>query len=796
MLRRVGKSDRSCGLAAKRWLCCSVSPMAFIAIFSLAAARPTAAQTAEPTATPPNQLKRIEVTAPKRKPARRAAPGTQLAPLPAPAPTAGNGKGPNTTPLNTNVIAESASRLGLTVRETPATVEVVDQQTMREQGYRTTAETVNGAVGVLSVDAAGAPAGFSMRGFSFGEVNVLYNGISIGPQSITSRWMDTANLAQVEFLKGPSSLMTGLNAIGGSVNYVTRQPISGPIQNELDLSLDSLGTVRSHFGSGGSSAVKGLDYRFDVIGTRLNGFIDDVNRNLTGVSGQLNYRVTDYFKTFVAVEYKKDSGHAYWGTPVVPTSYSGPYAKNGVVSGSAVSTFDGSIIAPVTIDSRTLKTNYNVLNNSTGAEELWLRTGFEWAPTNDVTVKNQTYYYQAKRHWLDSETYAFNTTTNSTIDRDRFFVGHNQHLVGNNTDLSLDSNFAGMNNRFAAQLQASSNKITFTQHAGGFPEDTVDVINPDRGYYGVLEPDTRTKRLNTVAVSFEDRLKPTSWLALIGGIRFEHMTLNSDGVNFDGSIPAGQPFSTTWNPVSYRAAVTIEPVRNLMFYGMTATAYDPAAAGIFSVNPRNSLELTSSRIYEAGVKQLFWDNRAEWNLSAYNIARRNVYVQINTTTFELAGEVETKGIEFAAAVRPVDGLKLWGNVALTQARYKDFDFSGFTGNTPSNVAPQIINAGASYRWDHLRWPVEIGGSVRHVGRRFLFEDDATTMEAYTTADLYAFVDIPGRDFGRPELKNVRTAFRIRNLTNAVYAAFSDPGYQDQIYLGAPRTYEVSASFKW
>jgi iron complex outermembrane receptor protein len=283
---------------------------------------------------------------------------------------------------------------------------------------------------------------------------------------------------------------------------------------------------------------------------------------------------------------------------------------------------------------------------------------------------------------------------------------------------------------------------------------------------------------------------------LIGGVRLEHMTLNSDGVNFDGSIPAGQPFSTTWNPVSYRAAVTIEPVRNLMFYGMTATAYDPAAAGIFSINPRNSLELTSARIYEAGVKQLFWDNRAEWNLSAYNIARRNVYVQINTTTFELAGEVETKGIEFAAAVRPVDGLKLWGNVALTQARYKNFDFSGFTGNTPSNVAPQIINAGASYRWDHLRWPVEIGGSVRHVGRRFLFEDDATTMEAYTTADLYAFVDIPGRDFGRPELKNMRTAFRVRNLTNAVYAAFSDPGYQDQIYLGAPRTYEVSASFKW
>jgi len=39
------------------------------------------------------------------------------------------------TPLNTNVVPESASRLGLTVREIPATVEVISAETMREQGY-------------------------------------------------------------------------------------------------------------------------------------------------------------------------------------------------------------------------------------------------------------------------------------------------------------------------------------------------------------------------------------------------------------------------------------------------------------------------------------------------------------------------------------------------------------------------------------------------------------------------------------------------------------------------------------
>jgi len=76
----------------------------------------------------------------------------------------------------------------------------------------------------LAGDSAGAPANFSMRGFAGPQVNVLYNGIWTGPADITSRWMDTANLGQVEFLKGPSSLMSGLNAIGGSVNYVARIP--------------------------------------------------------------------------------------------------------------------------------------------------------------------------------------------------------------------------------------------------------------------------------------------------------------------------------------------------------------------------------------------------------------------------------------------------------------------------------------------------------------------------------------------------------------------------------------------
>jgi iron complex outermembrane receptor protein len=791
-------SGRTCDrVSALRCLFISTS-----AAVALLATGPGRAQTAPPPAqVAQNQgtLPPVHIEAPRKKPQARAKkPGGQLSTTAAP-PSSGEGPPPGQalagipmTPLN--AVAASASRLGLPVIETPASVDIVTRQTMQEQGYRTTTDTAQGAVGVLAGDSAGAPANFSMRGFSGSQVNVLYNGISTGPTDITSRWMPTANLGQVEFLKGPSALMSGLNAIGGSVNYVSRQPTTGPIRNELDLSLDSFDSPLTHFGSGGSTTVKGLDYRFDAAGSRFNSFIDGDFRNLTDLSTQLNYRATETFKTFAAVEYKKDSGHAYWGTPVVPTSFAGVRPVSGVVSGTAASVFDGSIIGPVTIDSRTLSTNYNVANNATGSQDLWLRSGFEWMPLANITVKDQAYFYQAKRNWIDSETYAFDNAT-SMIDRDRFAVSHGQHIIGNNLDFSHDSQIFGLDNRFAAQLQTSRNWITFKQmDDGGFPQDSVAVVAPDPGLYGPVDFDTRKSRLDDVAGSFEDRLKLTSALAFIGGVRLEDLTLARNGINADGTFPAGQPFTKTWQPVSYRAAYTYEPIRDLMFYSMFATAYDPAVAGIFSISPGKSLQLTSSRIYETGAKQLFWDGKAEWTIAAYDILQRNVFVPVNTTTTDIAGEVASKGIELAAAVRPFDGWKLWANAAYTHARFVNFDV--WSGNTPPNVAPVIVNAGASYRFNHWRWPVELGGSVRHVGDRYLFPDNLTTLDAYTTADVYAFVDIPGRDLARPELDNLRVTFRVRNVTDKVYAAWSDSTYPDQILLGAPRTYEVAASARW
>jgi iron complex outermembrane receptor protein len=580
---------------------------------------------------------------------------------------------------------------------------------------------------------------------------------------------------------------------------VTKQPTSGPVQSEAFVSVDSLGSIRSGYGSGGSTPIRGLDYRFDMSYAHVNSFIEDDHKDLSSLTTRLNYQNSEVFKTWIAFEYYKDAGNSYWGTPLVPTAFAGSNATSGVVSGSECSHFNGTCLGPVTIDGRTLTTNYNVLDNHSGATQFWGRTGFDLELTPDVTLKDQAYVYRAKRTFFDAEYYAFNSTTN-TVDRLPFFVSHDQHLVGDIVNLTWNSSILGMQNRFAAELAASHNYIKFTESFNS-TSDSVSVVDPARGYFGPLITQTRTSVLDTVSEAFEDRLKITPTFALIGGVRIDELAATRNGMDPTGAEQSGFPFSQTWKPVSYSAGFTWEPIRNMTLYGLYGTSFDPAATAIFELQPTQPLLLTSSRIYEAGVKQSLWDNKAEWTFAVYDLNRRNVYEQIsaNPITYGVAGEIDTKGIEVGGGVRPVEGLKLWGNVAFTHARFATDVISGvtFSGNTPPNVAPIIANAGASYRFEKQMWwrwlPIELGASVRHVGNRYIFDDNEVIMDSYTVADAYMFVDfvkpLPGVD-------RTRLTLRVRNLTNKVYAAFADPGYQDQIYLGAPRTYEAALSFKW
>jgi len=691
-----------------------------------------------------------------------------------------------TTPLNTESPADSASRLGLTVREVPATVDVIDQDTMKARGYRSVSEAAQGAPGVTAGDQPAEPSAFSMRGFTNSQINTLYNGIKIGPQNMTSRTMDTGNLERIEFLKGSASLMSGEGASGGSVNFVTKQPHQGPVENEAYISYGSFNTVRAGFGSGGSTPIDGLDYRFDVSRSSTSGFIDDTHTQNLDLSTGLDYRVSPAFKLFGAFEYKQDRGNAYWGTPLVSAASPGIAAAPGIVAGTYVSNFNGTNLGPVTIDNRTLTTNYDVLNNRNQANEYWLRSGFEWKMNNNVTMREQAYAYDAQRQYFNSEVAAFNAGT-GLVDRDRFYIAHDQRLFGNKAELQWDGKLAGMDNRAVFALELS--KLDFNRPgAANFPSDSVTLVDPSRGTYGPLVLQQQTARIGNTALAVEDRLKVTPALALISGLRYEEIALDRTSINAATLNRAGFPFTTNWYPATGRLGFTWESMPGFTVYGQYATGADVAANNLFLLGPTQPLNLTRSRTYETGIKNLFWERKAEWSLALYDIERDNVYTAQGGQSLNIAGKQLSNGIELAGAVRPTWQWNLWGNFAYTHARYADYVFAGgsFSGNTPPNVPKVVANAGASYRIN-VPAPVEIGASIRHVGDRFNTDANTVTMLAYTVADAYAFVDIR---------KKTRLTFRVRNLTDKKYAIWGDPFYPDQILLGAPRSYEVSASIKF
>src|SRR5262245_52056208 len=117
---------------SRRRLRSSAAVVSLIALPSLLAADLSVAQPAPET----EPLPQVTVVNPRPRPPTRPK-GTgkksvRPAPAPAPAQPVTTVEVPSTatvtTPLNTNVVAGSASRLGLTVRETPASIDVVDQQ--------------------------------------------------------------------------------------------------------------------------------------------------------------------------------------------------------------------------------------------------------------------------------------------------------------------------------------------------------------------------------------------------------------------------------------------------------------------------------------------------------------------------------------------------------------------------------------------------------------------------------------------------------------------------------------------
>lgn len=675
----------------------------------------------------------------------------------------------------------SASRLGLTLRETPASVEILSQDVIQERGARTLSEALRGAAGMAGGGTPAAPTTLSMRGFT--NVLYLYDGVRMSGAGVTNRVEDTWNYERIEVLKGPASVLQGDSAIGGIVNFQTKRPDRGNPSREALLSYGSYGSTRAAVGLGGAVGETGA-YRIDY--SRNDSRIGTIDRNsekLEHLTTGLSFDVARATRLDLSFDYARDDGHAYWGTPLIPRSLS-------TEPTSVVSTPDGRVV-----DRRIARNNYNILDDSNQSEAYWLRARLTHRLTPEWTLRNELTANKVDRLWRNSESAVF--TAPASITRDQTTIAHDQHYLSNRLDASHQGRLAGMANKFVVGGEISKTDFDNTRRFSNGSATTaaslrVPLFDPVVGRYnddpalmaGGGNRTNFTSDVRSTSVFAEDSLKLTPAWTLVGGLRHDRVEVDRSVTDLNlGTFTA---FGTKYSANSVRLGTVFDLSRESSVYAQYTNATIPVGS-LFLLSAGNSVfPQSKGRQLEVGFKQSLAS--VEWTAAAYHITLDNVLSRDpnNANVTINNGQQSSRGVELAAAWRATKQLTLSGNVAALDARFDTLTEAGGVsrmGNTPPNVPERIVNLFANYQFKDV--PLSLFLSVNRTGKMYTDNANQIRINGYTTADAAASWRV----------KPVLLTFRVRNLTDKLYASYTGRA-TSQVLIAPQRTFELSAKYEF
>jgi iron complex outermembrane receptor protein len=662
--------------------------------------------------------------------------------------------------LTLNQTAGSGSRLNLTRLQTPASVEIINAETIAERGQHSVIDAVTqNATGFTASPAPGnGGLSFNTRGFTGNStVMTLYDGtrLYVGSGTLTFPF-DTWSAQRIEVLRGPASVMYGEGAIGGAINVISKMPLTVQ-RNEAEVSVDSNMTKRLAVDSGGPIN-KDVSYRVTAIGNMSDGWVDRDKTSNVAVSAAVRVQASETLAWTLSTDYGDRSPSRYFGTPLI----------NG------------------RLDESLRFKNYNVGDSNIRYRDSWNQLKTEWQVSDSITVHNALYYLNSQRHWHDVESYAWNKTT-GLIDRSSYIeIFHNQQQIGDRMDATFRGHVLGMKNEFVAGFDV--NRIDFT-HTNNSPFSGASSVNPysfDPGVF--LSPISTVPSFSTVtnqyALFAEDRLSVTDQLSLVSGVRQDQPVINRTDL-----ITPANGFEKSFSATSWRLGAVYNPIKDIALYGQYSTAVDPVGNLITLATTQKDFQLSTGKQAEVGVKQSFWQGRGEWTLAGYQIVKNNLLARDpnNPALIQQIGQQSSRGVEASIGLMLDHGWRIDANTAWLRAKYDDFVQSAngvavnFAGNVPVNVPQQVSNVWLTWAFAR-QWSVN--GGVQIVGRTFADNANTLARPAYTVVN--------GGLQWKPDAKTT-LALRVYNLFDTVYAT---SGNTTQWLLGMPRTAELSLNVKF
>ncbi len=660
------------------------------------------------------------------------------------------------TGLNLTTPNRSGSRLDLSPLQTPASIEVISGQKIRERGQQTVQEAITqNAAGITTIGSPGNGFGaYTSRGFAgVNSVMQLYDGtrLFVGVNTTTYPF-DTWNVDRIEVLRGPASVLYGDGAIGGVINVVPKKPVAVPV-NAARAALGSDGVKRLAVDSGGPVG-ENLFYRLNVSGNQVDGWLNQNGdfANLA-VSGSLLYQATPDLAVTLSHDYGYQEPLRYFGTPLIGGR----------------------------IDSRLRFQNYNIDGSRIVFEDNWTQLKVEWSPSDDIVIRNTAYRLLSDRHWRNLESYAFVPSTGLIRRTSPIEIFHHQEQIGNRFDATVKGTLFGLRNEFVAGFEVNHIDFGLRNNSPYRGENSVDAFFFNPGFFSSPDSVRPLYRSSTDQYSLfaEDRLILSDQLSLIAGLRYDAPTVRREDL-----VTPSQSFTKAFNALSYRFGAVFNPTPDSSLYASYATAVDPVTSLITIPITQKDFKLSAGEQVEIGYKQVFWDGRGEFTLAGYGINKRDLLTvdPLRPQVPVQVGSQSSHGVEAFLSLGLWENWRVEGNLALLHAQYDDFQQAvggvavNFAGNQPVNVPERIANLWLSWAFAP-RWEARAG--VQFVGETF--SDFANTVRRPSYEVVNGSLDYRVSDTSR-------FSVRVYNLLDTIYPV---TGSANTWLLGRPRSVEVA-----
>jgi outer membrane receptor for ferric coprogen and ferric-rhodotorulic acid len=668
----------------------------------------------------------------------------------------------------TNDQLDSATGLGLTIRETPQSVTVMTAQRLEDQAIRNLSDVINNAAGVSSRALDNARNGFSARGFDIDNYQI--DGIPVQYDTAYSAGetlLDVALYERVEIVRGATGLLTGAGTPSASINLVRKhadaQNLTGSVTasasrwNNYSIMAD-IGTPVT---SDGTIRVRGVakyeegDSFTDLLHNKklvLYGVVDaDLTPN-THVSAGISYQDNDPRGT-------------QWGG--LPVWYSDGTRTNWARS--------KTIGADWTAWKSTNQTMFARLEQDLGND--WQVTVYGNRTLNKSNMK--LLYLSGTVDKTTGEglgAFAANYQGRAAQNDVGVRLTGKYQLFGRDHDLIVGASYAQQDFAFYSRSALDTAAVgNYFEWDGSFPEPT----------WGTRSQvvDTRTKQWGYFGAT---RLSLTDQLKVIVGGRLS--SWERTGLSYGASADFGAK-----NRFLPYAGALYDIAPNHTVYASYTKIFQPQN---YQAADASYLPPVTGANYEAGLKSTFFDGKLNTAISVFRIEQDNLGQQIpneyinNDPTLGLAYRAakgaRSTGFEIEANGEILPGWSLSTNY--TQFRAKDAD-----GVRVNSLYPQkLLRLFSTYSFGGQLDGLTVGGGVNWEGKSYTDTSNAVTGAAERLEiKSYALVNL----MTRYQLQNGLSAqLNVENLFDKKY--YSQIGFYNQLAYGEPRNVTLTLRYQF